>query len=206
MLWFLLACGGAPPECGPEACASVCAAPEPAPSVPAAPAAPVEPRPTEAADGQPSQKMSPFEHQLLDELMTDVRAGIRPWDDQGIGVCAGKKECTTFLGANAGELPKGDYLVKAELRVPAIGEKGTWKVDFHTECSIEHPGSPPEIRTYDRGYDVWYAGPERGYRLIPLRTFESPSKGGAQRCTFQLTAHHPDGDRLYEGSWSTPGA
>lgn len=202
MLWWLLACGtSTTPECGPEECAAVC---EPSLTEVAPQTAPTEGKAGKQDHAGGAQKMTPFEHQLLDEVLRDVRAGIRPWDEQGVGVCAGKKECSTFLGADAGELPKGDYMVKAELRVPKIGEKGTWKVDFHTECRIDHGSSEPEVRTYDRSYDVWYAGPDRGYRLMPLRTFESPSKGGAQNCTYTLTAKHPDGDQVYTGSWSTP--
>ncbi|MCB9689285.1 MAG: hypothetical protein H6735_29880 [Alphaproteobacteria bacterium] len=201
MLVFLMACGTpTTAECGPEECAAVCdqnTAPAPAPAAP-----------TEGKAGKQGkaggQKMTTFEHQLLDEVLEDVRAGVRPWDDQAVGVCAGKKECTSYLGMDAGVLAKGDYMVKAELRVPQIGEKGTWKVDFHSECSIDHGAAAPEVRTYDRTYDVWYGGPERGYRLMPLRTFESPSKGGAQTCKYTITAKHPDGDKVYAGSWSTP--
>ncbi|MCA9489958.1 MAG: hypothetical protein KC621_08545, partial [Myxococcales bacterium] len=127
MLLFLLACGApTTAECGPAECAAVCEqSPAPAPA-----SDPV----TEGKAGKQGkaggQKMTSFEHQLLDEVLDDVRAGVRPWDDQSVGVCAGKKECTTFLGLDAGELGKGDYMVKAELRVPQIGEKGTWKVEF----------------------------------------------------------------------------
>ncbi len=202
MVLWLLACATEPPEraCGPEECAAVC----PDPLVAPAPA-PAEGGPPPAEGGAPAARLSDFERGLLDPVLADIRAGVRPWDEQAIGVCAGKRECTTFLGADAGELPPGDHFLKAELRVPSAGEKGAWKVRVETICTSPRPEGEPEVHTFDRTYEVWYAGPDRGYRLMPLRTIESPSKGGPQKCTWSLTAPHPDGPKVYRGSWSTPG-
>ena len=138
-------------------------------------------------------------------MLADIRAGVRPWNDQSIGVCAGKKDCDTFLGPSPGELPRGHYQVRAELLVPAAGPKGTWKVRFETECVTEKKGGEPVRSTYDRTYEVQYVGPDRGSRLSPLRTITSPSEGGPQRCTWKLTAPHADQVNTWEGSWSTPG-
>lgn len=185
-MWLWLAsCASPPPPCGAEACAEVCAAGAAGP---------------DAADGR-----SALEEQLLADVVADIRAGVRPWADDAVGVCVGKKECKSFLGADAGALGPGDHLVKAELRVPAAGPKGTWKVRFETACTSSKAGAEPTVSTYQREYDVTYAGPDRGYRLMPLKMIESPSKEGPQACTWTLTALHPDGDRSWSGSWSVPG-
>jgi hypothetical protein len=57
-----------------------------------------------------------------------------------------------------------------------------------------------------RSYPVAYAGEDRGYRLLPLRSITSPSEGGAKSCVYTIKAPHPDGDKVYTGSWSTPDA
>ncbi len=197
LLW-LVGCGGGTAECGPAECADICARGEaPAPSPATAPPAPA---PAAAA-------MSDFEHQLIDPLVEDVRGGVRPWSDQSVGICKGKKTCDEFLGREPGELPKGDYIVMAELRVPNVGPKGTWTVTFETDCTSirETPnGESRDTRNYNRTYEVTYAGDERGFRLMPLRMIESPSGSSRTECTWRLKAPHPDGDKVVEGSWSTP--
>ena len=195
LLW-LAGCVGGTAECGPAECADICAkeqAPAPSPTPGPAPAA--------------APAMSDFEHKLLDPKLEDLRAGVRPWSDEGIGICRGKKSCDEYLGMEPGELPKVDYLVMAELRVPDIGEKGTWSVTFETDCTSIRTtpnGESRDTRNYNRTYEVFYAGEDRGYRLMPLRTIESPSGSARTECTWTLTAPHPDGDQVYEGSWSTP--
>lgn len=200
MLVALAACG---PACGPEECAAEQAACVAAAAECAALAAKEVPDPRPAAP--PSSDLTPFEHGLVDPVLAEIRSGVRPWDGQSVGVCRGKRECDAFLGADPGELPPGSYLVKAELRVPPAGEKGTWTARFESECTTERPGKEPEVRTYDRTYDVQYVGPERGARLSPLRTIESPSPGGPTRCTWKLVGKGGDTENVMSGSWSTPG-
>ena len=191
-MWVLLmACAGGPPECGPAECEPVCAAVAKGPPAPGAPV--------------PVPELTPFEHELLDPVLADIRAGVRPWDEKSVGICSGKKDCDEFLGPSPGELPPGNYIVKAELMVPAAGPKGTWKARFETECVTEKAGGEPVKSTYDRTYEVQYVGPERGSRLSPLRQIASPSEDGPQSCTWKLTAPHADQVNTFEGSWSTPG-
>lgn len=194
MWWWLAGCGAPPVQCGVDECAEVCAATAPRPTAPVTPDLPPA-APTAGAR----------EESLIAGARADVRAGVRPWDDQSIGVCLGKRECKAFVGADAGELPPGDHLLKAELRVPTVGEKGTWKVRLDTECRVERAGAEPTVSTFARDYDVWFVGPDKAFRLLPLRAIESPSKEGRQTCTFTLTAPHPDGDRTWTGSWAVPG-
>ena len=170
MIWFawLLGCGGG--ECTPEACAELA------------------PEGTAASD---------FERSLVEPVLASVRAGVRPWDAEGVGVCRGTRTCEAFLGADAGELAKGEYLVRASLRVPPVGD---WTVTFESVCTPE--GGEPV--TWNRTYDVVATGTEHPFRIGALRRITSPAEGGAQSCTYTLTAPHPDGDKVYRGGWSTP--
>ncbi len=199
MWWWLAACGTPPSRCGVEECGEVCASLDRPAAVPA-PGAPTPTVPSPASD------RSVFEQELVAATLQDVREGVRPWDERAVGICVGKKECKQFLGRDGGELPAGDFVVKAELRVPAAGEKGTWKVKFDSECRTERPGVEPTVSTYSREYDVAYAGPDRGFRLLPLRMIESPSKEGPQACTWTLTAPNPSGgEGAWKGTWRVPG-
>ena len=187
-LLLAVACtgGGGASTCGPAECAGVCP--------PAAPA--------DAVTLDASEKA------LFMPLIEDVRQGIRPWNDQAIGICKGSgRDCTEFLGASpAGELPEGEYMVRAELRVPKTGEKGTWKVKFDTQCKItkigENGSTSEQSNQSSREYEVQYVGEERGSRLSPLFTIKSPSPYGAQACTYTLSA----GTQSWTGAWSVPAA
>jgi hypothetical protein len=150
--------------------------------------------------------MTAFEKQLVGPLMDDLRAGVRPFDEQGIGICKGAgKECGTYLGTDVGELPAGEYSLQARLKVPDIGEKGTWTVKLLTQCeTVSDDGSVREGTPYERSYDVIYAGADKGYTLAPLYKITSPAGSKAKRCTYTITAPHPDGDKVYDGSWSVP--
>lgn len=166
-----------------------------------------------AAPTAPSEalQVTPFERSILAPMLEDLRQGVRPVDGQAFGLCTTStgKDCTEFLGATPGELPAGKYLVKAELAVPRAGDKGTWKATFEVKCTATAASgntTSTNTNTYSHTYDVNYAAQERGYRLMPLYGVESPSKGGARSCIFTLTAPHPDGDKVYTGSWRVPAA
>lgn len=191
---FLVACGGGqaiPPTA--ESCAAICAAD-----------AKTEPAPAPAPDPAPSaggSEMSDYEMKLLGPVLEDIRGGVRPYDDQGIGICKGKDKCDKFIGTDVGELAKGDYILQAVLAVPKQGEG--WKMTLATECTTTK-GDSTTNKSNTKDYDVKYAGEGRGYNLVPLRRIESPGKYGAQECTYTITAPHPDGDKVYEGKWSVP--
>lgn len=191
----LTGCGVPAADCGPAECADVCAN---APATSATPA-------TSAASGP---TLTEFEVSLVQPILDDVRQGVRPYAEQSTGICRGQgKVCDEYLGLEAGELPPGEYMVRAELRVPKQGEPGTWKVRFDTECvttRVTANGETTSTSNNSREYDVRYAGEDRGYRLSPLLTIDSPSRGGARACTWELVAPHPDGDKVISGSWSTP--
>lgn len=186
--------GGAPAgKCGEAECKSFCASS-------AAPA------PAKATGG--GEGMSAFERQLLDPMLADVRAGIRPFSEQSVGVCRGQaKECEEWLGTDVAELPPGKYMLRAELRVPKAGD--SWKVRLDTSCETTKKtksGETKNTQTNSKEYEVKYLGEERGYRLSPLFTIDSPSTSGARACTWKLVLQHPDGDKTVEGKWAVPDA
>ena len=191
---LLAACGGGEAECGTAECEAICAA-----ALPPAPPAP----PANALE------LNDFEHGLLEPLLSEMRQGVRPFGDDAIGICKGRKECEEFLGSEGKDLPAGEYMVRAELRVPDVGELGTWVVSFESKCTTFRQladGSEEEKdRDYAREYKVRYTGEQRGYRLQPLRTIDSPGKTGRQECTYALKVPNADGEQVFEGSWSVPG-
>lgn len=177
--------------CGEAECAAVCADPG-------------------TSGGATGPGLSQFEKGIVDPILADIRGGVRPWSDQGIGICKGKRECDEFLGASVqGDLPAGEYLLMADLRVPRTGDAHTWTIDVTTDCEtikVTDKGETRSTSSNTRSYDVRYAGEDRGYRLMPLRTITSPSEGGARSCTYTIKAPHPDGPKEYKGAWSTPDA
>jgi hypothetical protein len=207
-IWMLalIGCGG-PAECGVAECADVCAKASPAPegAVEGPAKNPAQPAPKTGAAG-----LSSFEQELVNPILEDVRKGVRPFGDNGVGICTGSgKECSSFLGLSPGELPKGTHMVRAELAVPKGGERGTWKVSLDVECTTTKTtknGSSTSTNNYNKSYDVVYAGKDRGFRLQPLYKIESPNKGGARDCKYKITAPHPDAeDTVWSGSWTVPG-
>jgi hypothetical protein len=162
-----------------------------------------EPAPAPTVDGV---ALTRFEARLLGEQLSDIRAGVRPWGEQSLGICThedGSRTCPTFLGADAGELPPGAYQIYAELRAPAVGPEGTWTIDFSVHCMITSASGQTSPHDYSKAYTVTYAGEERGFRLSPLYKITSPSSG-SRDCQWALSAPHPDRDIVYTGSWSSP--
>jgi hypothetical protein len=195
-LALFTACGGGEPTA--ESCASFC--PDAATEAPAEAGEAAAP----SAEGG---TMTDFERDLLSPLLTDVREGVRPFHDEGIGLCQGKDKCDSYIGMSGGELAPGDYILQAELRVPRTGDKGTWKVRVDYDCDYVRTtdnGEDTSSKTSSREYDVVYAGDTRGYRLVPLRKITSPHERSSETCKWTITAPHPDGDKVYEGSWTAP--
>ncbi len=190
----LVACGTEPAPPTAASCAPICAAER------AGAATPTAPEPAPAPEGA---ALTDYEQQLLQPLLDDLRAGVRPLDEQSVGICRGQNKCEDFLGTSPGELAPGDYILQAVLAVPAVGEG--WKITLDTECTITR-GDSTTNRTSSKDYELKYPGKGRGYRLVPLRRIKSPSPGGAQECTWRITAPHPDGDKVYEGGWKVPAA
>ncbi len=115
--------------------------------------------------------LEPWHQELLQPSIDDLNEGVRPWDEQGLGVCMGDRECDAFVGLDAGELTVGDHIVKAELAVPQLGEG--WQVRFEVACTVTLPTGSTKPVEHDKVYDVTYTGPKRGYRLMPLWRIQS---------------------------------
>jgi len=191
---MISACGSKSHECGAVECADICAEN-------------TKTEPQEAAGLQ----LTPFEQDLFRPIVEDVRLGVRPYDDASIGLCRGIQKCDEYLGLEVEDLPPGKYMVRAELQVPDVGEKGTWMVDFSTKCTIIRQTAKGEQRSdkeHQRSYPVVHSQAiERGFRLQPLRTIESPSQYGRRECTWKLVMPQGGGEqKVYEGAWSVPAA
>ena len=184
-------------ECGEAECAAVCAQSTAA-----------EAGGDDGAAAEATGSLSTFESSLLQPKLDDIRQGVREFTENAIGICKGERKCDEFLGTDVGELLPGSYVVRAELGVPNIGDPGTWKVKFATDCTITRTLPSGESSSsnsqHEREYDVRYAGKDRGYRLEPLRTLKSPNKNGRQECKYTITAPHGDGDKVFSGSWTIP--
>lgn len=202
----LAACGEAPDE---ASCAAICAKAADSAHGDAAPALAPDAPAKEADAGDKGPRLTAFEAQILANVLEDVKFGVRPFDDSAVGICKGQgKECETFLGADAGTLEPGKYMLRAELTVPNIGPRGTWKIVLATQCTTTFTAENGDVRTTEqnrsRDYDVSYAGEQRGYRLSPLMKIDSPSAAGEEVCKWTITAPHGDGDKVYSGSWTVP--
>lgn len=196
----LVGCGGgaqAPAKCGAAECKEICGERGPAAATPP---------PT--GQGAPAAGLTAFEQQIVQPMLEDVRQGVRAFGEQTVGICKGQgKECEEWLGTEVADLPPGKYMLRAELRVPKAGD--AWKVRLDTSCETTKKtksGETKNTQSNSKEYEVKYLGEERGYRLSPLFTIDSPSTSGARSCTWKLVLAHPDGDKTIEGKWSVPDA
>lgn len=163
---------------------------------------------TDAADSARPFGLNEAQAALIAPLAEDIAAGVRSWDDTSTGICAGRgKDCESFVGRDPeGPLPEGEYMLRAELRVPKVGKDGTWQVRYELACDVVIPeeGGGERTRSYSRTktYDIRYIGSERGYRLSPLHTIEAPRKQGTETCRYTLTGLGPTETPPIEGGWT----
>jgi hypothetical protein len=172
----------------------------PCPDCPTCPEAPAQP-----AAGSAGVTLEPWEAALFQEQIDRLRTGIQPFGDKGWGVCTGSKRCERFEGAEAGLLPPGKHMLRAELSVPNVGSNWTVRMD-HT-CMVTPAAGQPSERTHSRTMNVAYAGETRGYRLEPLLPITSPAPDGKRSCTATLVPIAPNGSEgaPIKASWSVPG-
>lgn len=148
--------------------------------------------------------LSESEATLLAPYLDELRKGVQRYGEQGFGICQGKRACDTWLGPEPPELAPGDYLLKAELAVPRLGDG--WKVKFHIDCQLTLADGRATTQTHERAYEVRSVKADMGYRLQPLWMIQSPHPNGARSCTFSLTPLRPDGTagQPWTGKYSTP--
>jgi hypothetical protein len=170
---------------------------------PTCPACP-DPATTESTGGG-GLTLEPWEAELLGDQVQQLRAGVRPFDAQGWGVCTGSKKCGDFIGTDPGTLAPGEYLLRAELSVPRLGDG--WTARFDQSCEVTRPNGQTSTRDSERSHDIAYAGDSRGYRLEPLIRIQSPAPDGDRACTATLTPIRPDGTagEPWKASWRVPG-
>jgi hypothetical protein len=147
--------------------------------------------------------MEAWEAELLAPSIAALRKGIQLVPEKGFGICSGIQRCETFLSADPGVLPEGEYLVYAELNVPILGED--WAAHFRLHCETTRPDGTTTPSDYDRRYTVRNSGPNRGFRLSPMMRIKSPNTAGPKTCTYTLTPIQPNGveEAAWSGSYST---
>lgn len=132
------------------------------------------------------------EAKLLAPYLADLRQGVRLYGEQGFGICQGKRSCDTFLGTEPPPLAAGDYLVRAELTVPEIGDG--WKVRFNIDCDLTTVEGKTTHQNHEKVYDVRHVRTaDMGYRLQPLWMIQSPHPNGSRSCSYSLTPIRADG-------------
>ena len=160
------------------------------------------------AEKSPSKStaLTATEMDLISASLEDIRAGIRGFDDQSIGICKGSgKNCEQFLGQDAADLPEGNYVLYAKLLAPKIKKGKGWQVDYSKECKTikkNKNGESVTNNTYSKEYHI--GSNPKGWRLAPLATIKSPGKYGRQECSWKLTFHNVNGTEEITGSWSVP--
>ena len=162
-----------------------------------------------------STSLTVYEAEVLKDLIADVRAGVRPYNDTGLGICpkhsdpAKKRECEETPVRSPGELGPGEYILYSEWAVPDVGGKGKFQLNAVIECVTTHTGKDGSTQTSTRNYqkeaEPVYAGRERGWRFSPLYQITSPNPSGPMECTYNITSPHGNGDKVYDGSWTVPG-
>ena len=150
--------------------------------------------------------LSAAEKELLADSLSQIRTGIKPFDDSSVGVCKGSgKNCEEFLGTTVSDLPEGEYMLQARLLAPKIKPEGGWKVEFHRDCKTTKKTKNGESVTnnnYSKEYKISHN--KKGYHLAPLATIKSPNKYGKKECDWKLILHNTNGTEEIKGSWSIP--
>ena len=84
-----------------------------------------------------SNDLSEQELALLQPYLNDIREGIRPFDEKGIGLCKGlDRECPESLGTEVGDLPPGEYQLRADLVAPKLSPEEKWEMQVDIKCEI----------------------------------------------------------------------
>ena len=160
-------------------------------------------------DREEDGAVSAAELELLAPFLEDLRGGIREFSPNSIGLCKGQgKDCTEFLGLDVGILPEGKYMIRGDFQAPELKPEEGWKVTFNVDCEITRENGDSTTTTtknYSKEYKVSHVNrTEYGYRLSPLYNIESPSARGEHICTWSITAHNLDEERVWKGGYTIP--
>jgi hypothetical protein len=176
-----------------------CSTPAPT-DCPTCPACPEQA--SSAASG--GTELAPWQAELLAPAIDELERGLQAWGEQPFGVCEGKRDCDSYLGATPEPLGPGNFFVRAELKAPSVGEG--WKATFAVTCTSTDARGNANEQSHEKTYDIKYTGKDRAYRLQPLWKIQSPHPGGARSCDFSLTPLRPDGEpgEALKGHYETP--
>ena len=158
---------------------------------------------------QDSASVTPEELELLEPFLTDLREGIREFAPNSVGICKGQgKDCTEFVGLDAGELAEGKYMIRGDFQAPKLAPEDGWKVKFSVDCEItKKTGDTTSTTTknYAKEYKISHVNrTEYGYRLSPLYNIESPSSRGEHQCKWTLTGKNLGEPVVWQGSYTIP--
>ncbi len=165
-----------------------------------------DPVPVKSSGGQ---TVSESEYALLEPFLVDLREGIREFSENSVGVCRGQsKNCEEFMGLDAGTLPEGKFMVRADLQAPKLHPEGKWKVDFAVDCEVtkvSKNSTSNTTKSYSKSYEITHVNrTEHGYRLSPLYTITSPSTSGTHNCKWTITGQNLDKPVVWSGSYTIP--
>ena len=162
-----------------------------------------------ASSGQ--KTLSDAEYELLEPYLTDIRAGLREYQPNSIGICKGKsKDCEEFVGLDAGTLPEGTFSIRGEFQAPKLKKGAGWTARVEVNCTITKKTKNSESstdKTYSKSWDdITHVSESRGhgYRLSPIYTITSPSVRGTEECQYTITAENLDGPTEWKGSYKVP--
>ena len=158
---------------------------------------------------QENNGVSELELELLSPFLTDLREGIREFAPNSIGICKGQgKDCTEFVGLDAGVLPEGKYMIRGDFQAPKLAPEDGWKVKFTVDCEISKKSGDSTSTTsksYAKEYKISHVNrTEYGYRLSPLYNIESPSSRGEHKCNWTLTGNNLAEAIVWQGSYTIP--
>ena len=156
-----------------------------------------------------TETVSAAELELLAPFLDDLREGIREFSPNSVGICKGQgKDCTEFLGLDAGELAEGKYMIRGDFQAPELKPEEGWKVTFKVDCEITNKSGDATTTTtknYSKEYKVSHVNrTEYGYRLSPLYNIESPSSRGEHLCNWSITGHNLSEETVWKGTYTIP--
>ena len=156
-----------------------------------------------------TESVSEAELELLSPFLTDLREGIREFSPGSIGICKGQgKDCTEFVGLDAGVLPDGKYMIRGDFQAPKLAPEEGWKVTFSVDCEITKKtgdSTSTTTKNYAKEYKISHVNrTEYGYRLSPLYNIESPSSRGEHKCNWSLSGNNLSEPVVWKGSYTIP--
>ncbi len=195
---LLMACTPSPPTCDGSDCAEAC---------------PILLPGAELRDRQGGSKpgthnvLTDSEYAAFEEALADMRAGVRPWAEDSVGICEGSKGCQRFIGTSAEMLPPGNYVLWARLRAPKVGNEGDWKFTFRHICALLDPRTG-ELHRNDEiivtEYGVRYEGENKAAIISPMARIRSPDSEFHRSCAWSVEFMNPIGLDKIEGSYEIP--